>query len=162
MSNLKKEKEKIVLNIIEKIKKSQSLVIVEYKGLTVSDISSLRQKLKDHNIEFKVFKNRLVKLAFKETNFTELEKFLVGQNAFVFSYDDDLLPSKLLYQFSKDNSLLKLKAGTYEGNFLDGVKILELAQLPNRDEILTKLALALMTPLTNLSLSLKLLSEKSG
>ena len=68
----------------------------------------------------------------------------------------------MLYQFSKDKSpLLKLKAGTYEGSFLNTDQILELAQLPTKDEILMKLSLALMSPLNNLSLSLKLLSEKS-
>lgn len=160
MSKARKIKEAIVDEIAKKIQDSKSFIVAEYAGLTVSDIYDLRNKLRENDIEMKVYKNRLVKLAVKKLNLQGFDSELIGPNTFIFGYGDDISPSKILVDFAKDKESLKVKVGTFEGKTIDKDGILEIASLPSMEEALTKLASSLMAPLKNMSISLNLLVEE--
>lgn len=160
LSANKLAKKSLVKEIEEKIKSSQAIALAEYKGLSVAELKQLRIEAKKMDVEIKVFKNRLFKLAIKNANIDGLDDFLVGQNIFAFSKNDDLSAAKLLSKFAKDNKMLVIKAGTYEGKAIDAKGIEAIAALPTYSEALTILARSMMAPLQQLSLSLKLYSEK--
>lgn len=146
MNANKQAKVNEVSEIKNKISKSQSLVVVEYSGLTVKQLQNLRKELKTKDVELAVYKNRLFKLAAKESGLSELETDLVGQNAFAFGYSDDIAPAKILAKFAKDNEALKLKSGTYEGKVISASEVAKVATLPSFEEALTILAMQLISP----------------
>lgn len=146
MNANKKAKAAEVSEISQKISKAQSLVVVEYSGLTVKQFQALRKELKTKDVELAVYKNRLFKIAADEAGFQALENDLVGQNAFAFGYSDDIAPAKILAKFAKDNEALKLKAGTYEGKVISASELAVVATLPSYEEALTILATQLLSP----------------
>lgn len=158
-STSKLAKKETVKEIAAKIEKAKSIVVAEYRGLTVADLKALRIEAKKAGIEIKVYKNRLFKLAANAAGY-ELDAHLVGPNLFAFSNLDDNAAAKVLVNFAKNNKLLIAKAGIFENNVIDAKGVQEVASLPNYEEALTILARSLMAPLQQLSLSLKMLSEK--
>ncbi|MBZ4195416.1 50S ribosomal protein L10 [Mycoplasma sp. CH-Wi4] len=150
-----------VREISEKIQSSKGLIIAEYRGLTVAELKNLRVEAKKAGIEIKVYKNRLFKLAAREVGY-DLDEHLVGPNLFAFSNLEDNAAAKVLVNFAKTNKLLLPKAGIFENQVIDTKTVAEVASLPNYEEALTILARSLMSPLQQLSLSLKLFSEKES
>lgn len=153
-------KKDTVKEIQNKLESSQALVIAEYRGLSVAELTSLRQEAKKEGIDIKVYKNRLFKIAAKNHGINNLDQHLVGPNIFAFGTTDALIAAKVLVKFSKENKLLVPKAGIFEGKVIDAKGVQEVASLPNYEEALTILARSLMSPLQQLSLSLKMFSEK--
>ncbi|WP_029512799.1 50S ribosomal protein L10 [Mycoplasmopsis iners] len=153
-------KKETVKEITEKLQNAKSLVVAEYRGLSVADLTKLRVLAKKSNVEIKIYKNRLFKLAADAANHSDLNNHLVGPNVFAFSKDDELAGFKVLAAFAKENKLLVAKAGIFEGKVVDAKGVNEIATLPNYEEALTILARSLMSPLQQVSLSLKLISEK--
>lgn len=158
-SAFKLAKKEVVAEIEEKLKKSKALVIAEYAGLTVTELKELRVAAKKEGIDIKVYKNRLFKIAADKAGY-DLSEYLIGPNLFAFSNLEDNAAAKVLVKFAKDNKILKPKAGLFENQVIDVKGVQEVATLPTYDEALTILARSLMSPLQQLSLSLKLLSEK--
>ena len=160
MNANKQAKVNLVSEINNKIKESSSLVIAKYAGLTVKETQELRNQLREQGVELKVYKNRLVKLALQDTDFAELESVLTGPNAIAFGSENDIAPAKVLATFAKDHKALELVAGTFEGKVIDVDGVKEVATLPTLEEALTKLALALITPVKDLGISLNLAVEE--
>ncbi len=160
MSVFRKAKEAQVKEISKKISDSQAIVVAEYHGLTVADLQELRLQLGEKDVELKVYKNRIFKLAAKESGIEAINDELTGPNIYAFGMSDDISPAKVIAEFAKKHKALKLKAGTYEGKVIGLQEVLEVATLPTYEEALTKLALALMTPLKDTSISLNLLVEE--
>ncbi|MCK5945772.1 MAG: 50S ribosomal protein L10 [Mycoplasmataceae bacterium] len=160
MKTSRQIKEDVVREISEKISNSKSLIVASYEGLTVKELQELRSLLSEKNVELKVFKNRLFKIAIDQTDFKEINKEVTGQNIFAFGLDDDISPAKILSKFAKDHEKLVIKAGTYEGKVIDAAGVNEVATLPTMEEALTKLALALLTPIKDLGVGLNLLVEE--
>ncbi|MBU4689892.1 50S ribosomal protein L10 [Mycoplasma zalophidermidis] len=156
---MKKEQAKM---ISKKIKNTKGLVVAEYRGLSVAELTELRVEAKKAGVELVVFKNRIFKYALKDTDFESLGDHLVGPNIYAFSNEDELAAAKVLNQFAKTNKLLVLKAGIFEGKVIDAKGVAEVASLPNYEEALGILARSLIAPLQQLSLSLKLYSEKES
>ncbi|MCR8613108.1 MAG: 50S ribosomal protein L10 [Mycoplasma sp.] len=161
MNKQKQAKVDTIKNIVQKIDKSKAMVVAEYRGLSVKKLQELRSELRKKDVEFIIFKNRLMKLALKESGITGLDENLVGPNGFAFGYTDDISPAKILFNFSKDNEELKIKAGIYEGNTITEEQVKEIAVLPTYDEALTILAMSMMSPLKNMSVSLKMLIDEN-
>ena len=160
MKTSRQIKEDVVKEISDKINNSKAFVVASYDGLTVKELQELRTLLSEKNVELKVFKNRLFKIAIEQTDFKEVNKEVVGQNIFAFGMDDDMSPAKILHKFAKDHDNLVIKAGSYEGKVLDAAGVKEVAQLPTMTEALTKLALALLTPVKDLGVGLNILVEE--
>ncbi|VEU78224.1 50S ribosomal protein L10 [Mycoplasmopsis columbinasalis] len=159
-SALRLAKKEIVKEIVNKLQTAKSLVTAEYRGLTVAELTKLRRLAKKNNIDIKVYKNRLFKLAAQELGYSDLSEHLVGPNIFAFGVEDELAPYKLLANFAKENKIFVNKAGLFEGKVVNAQGVAEIATLPNYQEALTILARSLMGGLQQLSLSLKLVSEK--
>ncbi|OYD26933.1 LSU ribosomal protein L10P [Mycoplasma testudineum] len=154
------EKKQIVNEIKNKMAAAQSVFLAEYRGLSVAQMSELRDKAIDMGVELKVFKNRLIKIA-KSNKHSELDKYLTGPNIFVFSNENPVNGAKLLKEFAKDNKNLVIKAGIYEGAVVDQKGVLAVADLPSYEEALTMLASSLLGPLRQVSLSLKLIADEN-
>lgn len=157
-SNFKIIKRQTVSEIKKKISSSQAVAFAEYRGLSVANLSELRKEAKKNNVEIKVYKNRLFKIAAQESGL-EMSEFLVGPNIFAFSNNDEMSAAKLLVQFAKKTKIMVVKAGTFEGKVINADGVVQVASLPTYEESLAILARSLMAPLQQLSLSLKLVSE---
>jgi len=145
----KVQKEKILEDLEEKIAKQKAMIFVDFTGLRVKDFSSLRKKLKAVGEEMKVAKKTLMGIAFKKAKIEIETKKLPGEIALVFGYKDELMPAKIVYQFSQEYPNLKILGGFFGNKFLETEKIIELAKLPTREELLTRLVGSISAPMSN-------------
>ena len=144
-------KQPIVQAIADDIKDAQSVVIVDYRGLTVAQDTELRKQLREAGVIYKVCKNTMMKRAFEGTDFAGLEEYLEGPSAMVVSKDDATAPARIICKFAKTAEALEVKAGVVEGTVYDAAGITELSKIPSREELLSKLLGSLQSPITNLA-----------
>ncbi len=152
------EKKGIVSEITDKIKTSESVILFQYQGLTVADLSVLRNKLRDVNAEIKVYKNTLLKRAVDDLNLS-LDGFLEGPNAILFG-NDLLEPIKVIADFAKENEKLDIRVGIISGDIADINTIREYASIPSMDGLLTMFASGLIEHLRNFAIGLNLYAEQ--
>lgn len=155
-------KQPIVQAIAEDIKDAASVVLVDYRGLTVAEDTALRKQLREAGIVYKVCKNTMMKRAFEETDFAALDEHLEGPSAIAISKDDATAPARILCKFAKDAKALELKAGVVEGTVYDVAGLTELSKVPSREELLSKLLGSLQSPITNLARVLNQIAEQGG
>ena len=155
-------KQPIVEKIAEEIKDAQSVVLVDYRGLTVAQDTELRKKLREAGVTYKVCKNTMMKRAFEGTDFAALDEHLEGPSAIAISKDDATAPARILCKFAKNAKALELKAGVVEGTLYDTDALNELAKIPSRDELLSKLLGSLQSPITNFARVIKQIAEQGG
>jgi large subunit ribosomal protein L10 len=151
MSKAIETKQGIVSEIAEKLDKATSCVVVDYRGLTVEEVTELRDKFREAGIDYKVYKNTMVRRAASQIN--KMEEFndekLVGTNAFAISYEDALAPTKVISEFAKTHPNLEFKMGYVEGEYYDATKLEELSKIPSREELIAKLLGSLKAPVSN-------------
>ena len=150
-------KKEIVNNIIDNIKNSESVILFQYQGLTVADLSDLRTKLRETDATVKVYKNTLLKRALDDLN-VNFEGFLEGPNAILFG-KNLLEPIKVLADFAKSHDKLEIRVGIISGSVADLATIKEYASIPSREGLLTMLAAGMMEHVRNLSIALNLYAE---
>ena len=150
-------KKEIVNNIIDNIKNSESVILFQYQGLTVADLSDLRTKLRETDAIVKVYKNTLLKRALDDLN-VNFEGFLEGPNAILFG-KNLLEPIKVLADFAKSHDKLEIRVGIISGSVADLATIKEYASIPSREGLLTMLAAGMMERVRNLSIALNLYAE---
>ena len=155
-------KQPIVQAIAEDIKDAASVVLVDYRGLTVAEDTALRKQLREAGIVYKVCKNTMMKRAFEGTDFAALDEHLEGPSAIAISKDDATAPARILCKFAKDAKALELKAGVVEGTVYDVAGLTELSKVPSREELLSKLLGSLQSPITNLARVLNQIAEQGG
>ena len=141
MPNSQNKEEVKVLT--DKIKDATAIYFAEYHGLNVEDITSLRSLFFEKNIEFRVSKNTLLKIACKNNNYNEIDEFLTGSTAVAFAYDDPSLPAKVFKDFTKERDLPSVKGIIFDGNIFDGKQFDKIANLPSKEELLSKLVMLL-------------------
>ncbi|MCD6399785.1 50S ribosomal protein L10 [candidate division WOR-3 bacterium] len=146
---------RIVKEIEEKFEGTKAIIIANFKGVKVDEINNLRKRLKGENISFKVYKNRLAKIAFKEKDVQGIESLLDGPSAFAFGYDDPVTTAKVLYEFSKSNENFKIKGGLFEGKLINGEDVVKIAKIPSKDVLLASLVGSLSSSITGLVFILK-------
>lgn len=144
------EKEAAVAELQNKLSSSQSVILADYRGLNVQEVTELRKKLREVGVEFKVAKNTLTKLAAKNAAIEGLDDLLEGPIALAFGYDDPVAPAKVLAEFAKDHQNLELKGGLLEGKVIDLNMVNSLAKLPSKEALLTQVAGLLQAPIRNL------------
>ena len=149
-----KQKEEDVKNLAEKLKDAKLVLLTDYRGITVEDVTSLRNTLRDANSEYKVIKNNIVKRALNTNGESGLDEVLEGPTAVVIAEDDYVEPLKAIYKFSKDNDYYKIKGGIVEGKVLSVDELITLAKLPSRQELLGMLAGALLGNISKLAVGL--------
>ena len=139
-----------VKQLTEAFSKAKAVYFTEYHGLNVSDVTQLRSEFFKADVEYKVAKNTLIKLAAEENKITGLDEVLTGSTAIAISYGEPVLPAKVIKKFNKDNDLPTVKGILFDGEFLPGEEFKKLADLPNKEELLAKLVAMLNSPLQKL------------
>ena len=155
-------KQPIVAAIAEDVKDAQSVVLVDYRGLTVAQDTELRKQLREAGIIYKVCKNTMMKRAFEGTDFAGLESYLEGPSAIAISKDDATAPARILCKFAKTADKLEVKAGVVEGTVYDMAGIQALAAIPSREELLSKLLGSIQSPIANFARVIKQIAENGG
>ena len=152
-------KQPIVNEISERIKDAKSVVIVDHRGLTVAEDTELRKSLREAGVTYKVYKNTMMNFAFKDTDCQALCELLEGPNAIAVSKTDATAPARILNKFAKENPELELKAGIVEGSFYDAAGIKAIANVPSREELLSKLLGSIQSPIANFARVVKQIAE---
>jgi large subunit ribosomal protein L10 len=149
-TRVKSEKVEAVSELHEKFARAVSAVLADFRGLTVQEITDLRQQLRDASLELAVVKNTLARLAVQETAFEKLSPYLKGPTSITFSYRDSVAPAKVLSAYGRRQPKLAVRAGLFEGELVPAEKIAEIADLPPRDVILAQALAAMQGPLAGL------------
>ena len=147
-ANFEKKKE-VVKEIQEKFANAKSVVLSDYRGLNVAETTELREKFREAGVEYKVYKNNLVKLAVKGTDFEEITADLTGPNAIAFGYEDPVVPAKVIKDFAKEHGNLSLKTGIIEGEYFGSEKMLKIAEIPSKDELIVRFLSSIKSPVNN-------------
>ena len=159
MANAKiiEQKATVVSEIKEKLENAKSVVMFDYRGLSVQAVTELRRKLRENNADYKVYKNTLTKRALDELNI-DMDDYLAGPSAISFG-TDEISIVKVLNDFAKDHKALELKAGIIEGKVASMDDLKRYAAIPSRDMLLTQLAAGLMGTVRDLSICLDLYAK---
>ena len=144
------EKEAVVKELTDKFSSAKSLVITDYLGLNVAEMTELRSKLREAGVEFKVVKNTLATIAANDVEMEEMTEYFSGPTAIAFGEDDAVSPAKVLVEFAKDHEVLEIKAGLLNGEIISKEKVESLAEIPSREELLAKAFAGMKAPLTGL------------
>lgn len=149
----------VVNEVKEKLESSSSAVVVEYRGLSVKEVTELRRLLMKEGIDFKVYKNSMVERAANELGYSDLAESLKGPNAFAFS-KDAVAPARVLAKFAKKNELLVLKGGVVEGKVVDVATIKTLASLPGREGMISMILGMLQSPVRKFAYAISQVAEQ--
>ena len=155
-------KKPIVDEISAAVKDAQSVVLVDYRGLTVEQDTQLRKQLREAGITYKVYKNTMMNFAFKGTDCEALLPYLEGASAIAISTEDATAPARELCKFAKTADALEVKGGIVEGTAYDADGIKEVAKIPSREELLSRLLGSMQSPITNFARVIKQIAEKDG
>ena len=155
-------KKPVVDEISEKIKDAQALVLVDHRGLTVAQDTELRKKLREEGVSYKVYKNTMMNFAFQGTDFEQLKDLLNGPSAMAVSTTDPAAPARVLYEFAKKAKALEIKGGVIEGKFYDASAMSEIAQIPSKEVLLSRLLGSMQSPIANFARVIKQIAEKDG
>ena len=143
-----------VEELSEKIKKAKVVLLTDYKGINVADVTALRANLRKTESEYKVIKNNITRRALQSCKIEGLEDQLEGTTAVILGYEDYLEPLKAIYEFSKDNEYYKIKGGIIEGKVVPVEELITLAKLPSRETLIAQLAGALLGNISKLAVAL--------
>ena len=149
------QKQEEVTKLAEKIKNAKFVLLTDYRGISVEDVTELRANLRKSNTEYNVIKNNIIRRALAEAKIEGLEdSVLEGPTAVVLDNNDYLAPAKVIYNYMKANDFYKIKGGILEGKVISVEEIIELAKLPSREELLSKLAGSLLGTISKLAVGL--------
>ncbi|WP_445478817.1 50S ribosomal protein L10 [Lysinibacillus irui] len=160
MSKAIENKQVQVQEITEKFQNASSVVVVDYRGLNVAQVTELRKQLREAGVEFKVYKNTLTRRAAEAAGVEGINDVLVGPNAIAFSNEDVVAPAKIINEFAKKNEALEIKAGIIEGTISSVEDVKALAELPSREGLLSMLLSVLQAPVRNFALATKAVAEQ--
>lgn len=153
------DKKAVVAEVSAQIKKAQTLVIAEYRGIEVADLTLLRKNAREKNVYLHVVKNTLVRRAVEGTAFADLAPQMVGPLIYSVS-EDAVAAAKVINDFAKNNDKIIIKAGCYAGSLLDVEGVKALASIPSREELLAKLLGVMQAPVSGFAGALAALAKK--
>jgi large subunit ribosomal protein L10 len=153
-------KKPIIEEIQSSIKDAKSVVVVDYRGLTVEQDTRLRKSLRENNVTYKVYKNTMINFAIKGTEFESLAPYLEGPTAIAISTEDATAPARAICKFAKEAPKLEVKAGVVEGTMYDAKGIAQVASVPSREELLAKLLGSMKSPISNIARVLNQIAEQ--
>ncbi|MBR0164539.1 MAG: 50S ribosomal protein L10 [Lachnospiraceae bacterium] len=154
-------KQPIIQEIADHVKDAQAVVLVDARGLTVAQDTQLRRNLRADNVFYKIYKNTMMLRAFEGTDYEQLKDLLNGPSALAVSTEDPAAPARVLSKFAKTNDKLELKGGVVEGKFYDAAALAEIAKIPSRDELLSKLLGSIQSPIANFARVVKQIAEQT-
>jgi len=147
-------KQQQVEQLTERFKEAKSIVIADYLGLTVDEVTQLRVELLKNGCEFNVIKNNIIRRAAQAAGYDDMIEHLTGPNAVALSHEDAVSAAKVIHDFAKDHKKLELKVGVVDGEYMDNERIKIIATLPNREELLTMFAGGLLQPIKEVAIGL--------
>ncbi|MBN2504925.1 MAG: 50S ribosomal protein L10 [Bacilli bacterium] len=153
-------KQEAVDQVTEKMSKAKSIVLAEYRGLTVEKTEFLRRQLRKEGCEMVVIKNNISRRAAKVAGYEALDADLAGPNGVVFAYNDSVSAAKVLFEFARKNPKLVIKSGVVDGDYYESAEIKQIATLPPKETLLAMLATQLFAPLRDLAIGLDLVSNR--
>ena len=142
------------------ISSSKSIVLVDYKGINVSDDTALRKSMRENNVTYKVIKNTLFNKACQQLGITGLEESLNGTTAFAFGSEDETTAPRLVKNAAKEYKALSIKAGLYNGKAIDEKEVMVLASIPGKEQLVAQLLYVLNAPVASLARAFKAIAEK--
>lgn len=160
MSSVIEQKKQLVDEITKNFQDSQTTVVVDYRGLNVDEATELRKQLREAGVEFKVYKNTMIRRAVEACELSDLNDVLVGPTAIAFSPEDAVAPARIIKNFAKDHGALEIKGGVIEGEVAPLDKIQELADLPNYEGMVSMLLSVLQAPVRNFAYATKAVAEQ--
>ena len=155
-------KQPIVEEIKGLLEDAQSAVLVSYRGITVEEDTAMRKELREAGVDYKVYKNTMIRFAVKDTEFESLTDDLTGPTAIAVSKTDATAPARILAKHVKNVEVLEMKSGVVEGTFYDKDGIQVIASIPSRDELLAKFLGSIQSPITNFARVIKQIADKDG
>ncbi len=155
------EKQKMVGELAEQIKNSQSGVLVNYCGITVEKDTALRAELRKSGVSYKVIKNTYIKKAADLAGMQGFDSVLEGMTAFATS-DDPIAPAKVLCKFAESNENFQIKAGFIDGRVIDANEVKALAAIPSKEDLIARILGSIQGPLYNLAYGLQAIVDKEG
>lgn len=137
------------------MKRAQCVIVLDYRGLTVAEVSDLRSKFREAGVEYKVIKNNMLKRAADELKIEGMDDFFKGPTAVAFGYEDPVSPAKILCKFVKGVNKTQIKGGLLDGKAMDAAGIENLSKLPSKEELIAKMLGSMNAPITNFALALQ-------
>lgn len=156
------KKAEAVKNVNEMLTNAETAIVVDYRGLTVAEVTDLRKQLRDAGIKMMVIKNKILERAVEGTDYEDLKSTFVGPTAVAFSDEDVIAPAKILKKFADDHEALEIKGGFIEKKVQTLDKINEYATLPSREDLLSMLASALQDPMRKIARAVKAVADKKS
>ena len=156
------QKQVVVDEIKEKLNGASSVLLVDYRGLTVAQDMSIRKALREAGVEYKVYKNTMVNFAIQGTEFVEIAKDLEGPTAIAISYEDATAGPRILAKAAKENEKLEFKSGVVEGNYYDAAGMMAIGNIAPREELLGRLLGSFKAPITSFARVIKQVAEKEA
>ena len=154
-------KKPVVEEISELLNGAATAVVVDYRGLTVAEDTQLRKQLREAGVVYKVYKNTMINFAIKDTEFADLAQHLEGPTAIAVCKDDATAAARVLAKFAKTAEALEIKGGVVDGIYYDAVGIGQIASIPSREVLLSKLLGSMQSPVTNFARVIKQIAEKN-
>ena len=159
-ANVIARKEEIVNDITKKFQDAQAVVVVDYRGLTVEEVTELRKQLRDAGVEMRVLKNTMLRRAADAAGLEGMDDVFRGPTAVAFSNEEVVAPAKIIAEFAKDAEALEIKGGVLEGKVASVEDVNKIAKLPSREGLLSMLLSVLQAPVRNTALAIKAVAEK--
>lgn len=138
--------------IAERIQAAQSMVLADYSGLTVAQMTVFRRNCRAGAVDCRVVKNRLASIAADKTGLAGMKDYLKGPTAIMFGMESQVEPAKIVVDFAKDHEKLMIKGGFVDGQFLDADRVVELSKVPSRDELIAKMMGSINSPAQGLAM----------
>ncbi|HDC8175106.1 TPA: 50S ribosomal protein L10 [Staphylococcus aureus] len=160
MSAIIEAKKQLVDEIAEVLSNSVSTVIVDYRGLTVAEVTDLRSQLREAGVEYKVYKNTMVRRAAEKAGIEGLDEFLTGPTAIATSSEAAVAAAKVISGFAKDHEALEIKSGVMEGNVITAEEVKTVGSLPSHDGLVSMLLSVLQAPVRNFAYAVKAIGEQ--
>lgn len=156
------QKQPVVEEIKSLIKDAKSIVLVDYRGLSVAEDTDMRRKLREANVSYKVYKNTMLRFAFKGTDFEQLDKHLEGPTAIAIGVEDETAPARILAKIVKESPELEFKGAVVGGSYFDDSGIKQLASIPSRDVLISKFLGSIQSPITNFARVVNQIAEANA
>ena len=153
------DKKAVVVEVAAEVAKAETIVVAEYRGIRVASMTKLRAKAREQGVYLRVLKNTLARRAVADTPFAGLADQMVGPLVYSVSADP-VAAAKVLFDFSKTDDKIVIKAGSYDGKVLDAAGVSQLASIPSREELLSKLAYVMQAPVAGMARAIAALAEK--
>ena len=154
------KKAEAVKNVNAMLTEAQTAIVVDYRGLTVAEVTDLRKQLRDADVKMMVIKNKILQRAVEGTDYEALNDVFVGPTAIVFSNEDPIAPAKIIKKFADDHEALEVKGGFIEQSVKTLDEINEYATMPGREELLSMLSSALQDPMRKIARAVKAIADK--